>query len=140
MMRGKTYTQSSSKPREAKNNSRDIPCTPRFGSPDFEWINWNRWRAGYHCSGPGVPVRFLPAPSARNDLCAQDPAHRTPRCLGLLQTGIVNLEGALVIYAGVFLGGFTGTKLAVGISNVTLERTFGDAGLAIALKMLWAKG
>jgi uncharacterized membrane protein YfcA len=53
--------------------------------------------------------------------------------------GNVNFEVAMLICIGFFLGGFIGAKMAVGISNVTLERVFGTAMLAIALKMLLAK-
>jgi uncharacterized membrane protein YfcA len=53
--------------------------------------------------------------------------------------GNVNLEVAMLICVGFFLGGFLGAKLAAGISSVVLERVFGIAMLAIALKMLLAR-
>lgn len=53
--------------------------------------------------------------------------------------GNVNLEVALFICAGFFLGGFVGARLATGLSNVALERIFGVAMLAIGMKMLVAK-
>lgn len=55
------------------------------------------------------------------------------------QSGHVNFEVALLICAGFFLGGLVGAKLAIGISNVMLERIFGLAMLLISLKMLLAK-
>jgi uncharacterized membrane protein YfcA len=51
----------------------------------------------------------------------------------------VNFEVAMLVCIGFFLGGFLGAKLTTGLSNVVLERTFGVAMLAIALKMLFAK-
>jgi uncharacterized protein len=37
-----------------------------------------------------------------------------------------------------FLGGLLGAQLATGLSNVLLEKVFGVAMLAIALKMIFA--
>jgi uncharacterized membrane protein YfcA len=48
----------------------------------------------------------------------------------------VNLEIAAFLCAGFFFGGFIGAKLATGISDVLLERVFGFALLAIAVKMI----
>ncbi|MEW6544628.1 MAG: TSUP family transporter [Nitrospirota bacterium] len=53
--------------------------------------------------------------------------------------GSVNFEAALLVCLGFFLGGFFGAKLATGLPNVILERLFGLAMLAIALKMLFAR-
>ncbi len=53
--------------------------------------------------------------------------------------GNVNFEVAMLICIGFFLGGFLGAKLVTGLSNVALERIFGVAMLAIAVKMLLAK-
>ena len=53
--------------------------------------------------------------------------------------GAVNFEVAMLVCVGFFLGGFLGAKLATGLSNVALERVFGIAMLAVALKMLFAK-
>ena len=53
--------------------------------------------------------------------------------------GNVNFEVAILICIGFFVGGFLGAKLAVGISNVALERVFGVAMLAVAIKMLFIK-
>lgn len=50
--------------------------------------------------------------------------------------GYVNLEIAGFMCAGFFVGGFLGSKLANDVSNVGLERIFGIALLAIAIKML----
>ena len=53
--------------------------------------------------------------------------------------GNVNFEVALLICAGLFLGGYFGAKLATGLSNVALERIFGVAMLVIGVKMLVAR-
>ena len=53
--------------------------------------------------------------------------------------GNVNLEVAVFVFIGFFLGGFFGAKLAAGLSNVALEKVFGIAMLAISIKMLLAK-
>jgi uncharacterized membrane protein YfcA len=53
--------------------------------------------------------------------------------------GNVNFEVAALICVGFFLGGFLGAKLAAVVSNVALERIFGIAMLAIAIKMLLAR-
>lgn len=53
--------------------------------------------------------------------------------------GNVNFEVAMRICIGFFPGGFLGAKLATVISNVALERIFGVAMLAIAIKMFVAK-
>ncbi len=53
--------------------------------------------------------------------------------------GQVNFEVAMLICIGFFLGGFIGAKVGTGLSSVMLERVFGAAMLAIALKMLLAK-
>jgi len=53
--------------------------------------------------------------------------------------GNVNLEIALFVCIGFLFGGYIGAKLAIGISNVALERIFGAAMLAVALKMLLVK-
>jgi uncharacterized membrane protein YfcA len=50
--------------------------------------------------------------------------------------GYVNFEIAAFLCAGFFHGGFVGAKLATGISDVLLERVFGFALLAIAVKMI----
>lgn len=53
--------------------------------------------------------------------------------------GYVNLHIAVFICMGFFLGGLLGAKLATGLSNVLLEKVFGIAMLAIALKMIFSK-
>jgi uncharacterized membrane protein YfcA len=53
--------------------------------------------------------------------------------------GFVNFQIAVLLCAGFFLGGLLGAKLATGLSNVLLEKVFGVAMLAIALKMIFAR-
>jgi len=53
--------------------------------------------------------------------------------------GYVNFHIAALLCAGFFLGGLLGAKLATGLSNVLLEKIFGVAMLAIALKMIFAR-
>jgi hypothetical protein len=55
------------------------------------------------------------------------------------KSGYVNLEAAMLICAGFFLGGLVGARCATALSNVLLERIFGVAMLLISLKMLVAK-
>jgi uncharacterized membrane protein YfcA len=50
--------------------------------------------------------------------------------------GYVDLKIAAFICIGFFLGGLLGAKLAIGLSNVILEKVFGVALLLIALKMI----
>jgi uncharacterized protein len=54
------------------------------------------------------------------------------------QQGYVNFQIAAFLCAGFFLGGLLGAQLAMGLSNVLLEKVFGVAMLAIALKMIFA--
>jgi uncharacterized membrane protein YfcA len=53
--------------------------------------------------------------------------------------GYVDLKIAAFICIGFFLGGFLGAKLAIGLSNVILEKVFGVALLLIAVKMIFFK-
>lgn len=53
--------------------------------------------------------------------------------------GYVDLKIAAFICVGFFLGGLFGAKLAIGVSNVVLEKVFGVAILAIALKMIFSR-
>lgn len=53
--------------------------------------------------------------------------------------GYVDLKIAAFICVGFFLGGFLGAKLAIGLSNALLEKVFGVAILAIALKMIFSR-
>jgi len=50
--------------------------------------------------------------------------------------GYVDLKTAAIICAGFFIGSLLGATLATGLSNVVLEKIFGFALLAIALKMI----
>jgi uncharacterized membrane protein YfcA len=53
--------------------------------------------------------------------------------------GYVDLGVAALICAGFFLGGLIGAKLAIKLSDVTLERVFGVALLLISLKMIFTR-
>jgi uncharacterized protein len=53
--------------------------------------------------------------------------------------GYVDLKIAAFICIGFFLGGFLGAKLAIGLSNIILEKVFGVALLLIAVKMIFFK-
>jgi len=53
--------------------------------------------------------------------------------------GYVDLKVAGYVCVGFLLGGLLGAKAATGLSNVVLERIFGFAMLAIALKMIFAR-
>jgi hypothetical protein len=53
--------------------------------------------------------------------------------------GYVDLGVAALICAGFFLGGLIGAKLAIKVSDVTLERVFGVALLLISLKMIFTR-
>lgn len=55
------------------------------------------------------------------------------------KNGHVNLDVAMLVCLGFFVGGFLGAKLATGLSNAALERMFGVAMLLVALKMLLAR-
>jgi uncharacterized membrane protein YfcA len=46
---------------------------------------------------------------------------------------------AAIIAAGFIIGSLLGAKLAVGLSNETLQRVFGVALLLVAVKMIWGK-
>lgn len=53
--------------------------------------------------------------------------------------GYVNFQIAALLCVGFFVGGLLGAKLATGLPNVLLEKVFGIAMLAIALKMIFAR-
>ena len=52
------------------------------------------------------------------------------------QQGYVDLKAAAFICLGFFLGGLIGAKIAMGLSNVVLQRIFGVALLLAALRMI----
>jgi hypothetical protein len=53
--------------------------------------------------------------------------------------GSVNVEVAILVGIGFFLGGFLGAKMANLVAPVALERIFGAAMLLVSLKMLLAR-
>ena len=53
--------------------------------------------------------------------------------------GFVDVKIAAFVCIGFFLGGWLGAKLAIGLSNVILEKVFGIALLLISLKMIFTK-
>ena len=53
------------------------------------------------------------------------------------QQGYVNIKVATLICFGFVLGGLLGAKLAIGLPSNILEKIFGIALLAIALKMIF---
>jgi len=53
--------------------------------------------------------------------------------------GYVDMKIAALICLGFFFGSFLGAKVAIGLSNIVLERIFGVALLLIALKMIFLK-
>lgn len=54
------------------------------------------------------------------------------------QQGYVNLKVAALICLGFILGGLLGAKIAVVLPSKVLERIFGTALLAIALKIIFS--
>ena len=53
--------------------------------------------------------------------------------------GYVDLKVAAYVCVGFLVGGLLGAKAATGLSSVVLERVFGFAMLAIALKLILAR-
>ena len=53
--------------------------------------------------------------------------------------GYVDVKIAALICAGFLLGGLLGSKVAVDLSNVVLQRVFGVAMLVIAIQMILGK-
>jgi uncharacterized protein len=53
--------------------------------------------------------------------------------------GHVNMQAAIFICLGFFLGGFLGAKFAMVLSNIVLEKIFGVVLLLVALKMIFAR-
>jgi uncharacterized membrane protein YfcA len=62
-----------------------------------------------------------------------------PAAWAYYKNGYVNVEVAILVCIGFFVGGFLGAKMANLVSTVVLERIFGVAMLVIALKMLVAR-
>jgi uncharacterized membrane protein YfcA len=50
--------------------------------------------------------------------------------------GYVDVKAAAFICLGFLIGGLIGAKIAVGLSNVVLQRVFGAALLLAALRMI----
>ncbi len=55
------------------------------------------------------------------------------------KSNLVNFEAAGLICLGFILGGLIGSKIALGLSNTVLEKTFGILLMLVSLKMLFAK-
>jgi uncharacterized membrane protein YfcA len=55
------------------------------------------------------------------------------------QQGYVNVRIAVFICLGFFAGSLLGARLATTLPNTVLERIFGGAMMAIALKMIWGR-
>ncbi|WP_017301602.1 sulfite exporter TauE/SafE family protein [Nodosilinea nodulosa] len=53
--------------------------------------------------------------------------------------GYVNFQIAALLCIGFFVGGLLGARLATVLPNVLLEKVFGIAMLAIAIKMIFAR-
>ncbi len=53
--------------------------------------------------------------------------------------GHVDLGAAALICLGFLFGGFFGAKVAVGLSNIVLQRMFGIFLFLVSLKMVFAK-
>ena len=55
------------------------------------------------------------------------------------KNGNLNVRYALLIAAGLLVGGFLGAKLVQPISDLTLRRMFGVFLLLVSAKMIWGK-
>ncbi|OGC42039.1 permease [candidate division WOR-3 bacterium RBG_13_43_14] len=55
------------------------------------------------------------------------------------KSGFVNLQVAALICIGFFVGGFVGSKIAVNLPNVILQKIFGAVVIIIGLYMLLKK-
>jgi len=62
-----------------------------------------------------------------------------PAAWAYYKSGSVNVEVAILVGIGFFLGGFLGAKMANLVAPVALERIFGVAMLLVSLKMLLAR-
>jgi uncharacterized membrane protein YfcA len=55
------------------------------------------------------------------------------------KNGHLNVVYALLIAAGLLVGGYVGARLVQPISDVTLRRMFGAFLLLVSIKMIWGK-
>lgn len=55
------------------------------------------------------------------------------------QKGMVDIKSSLIIGAAFVIGGYFGSKIAVGLEPATVKRIFGIVVLAIAIKMILGK-
>ncbi len=62
--------------------------------------------------------------------------------LGVIEyhkNGDVNINGALLLVLGLFVGALIGAKVTIGLPDLIVKRAFGVFCLLIAAKYLWAK-
>lgn len=62
--------------------------------------------------------------------------------LGVLEyhkDGDVNIQGALLLVCGLFVGAFLGAKFTIGLPDIFVKRAFGVFCLLVAAKYLFAK-
>ena len=55
------------------------------------------------------------------------------------KNGNLNVRYALLIAAGLLVGGFIGAKLVEPVSDLTLRRLFGAFLLVVSVKMMWGR-
>jgi uncharacterized membrane protein YfcA len=55
------------------------------------------------------------------------------------RNGYVDLKAAVPICLAFFVGGLFGAKVAVGLSNIFLQRLFGTVMFLVSLKMIFTK-
>ena len=53
------------------------------------------------------------------------------------ETGNLNVKAGLIIAVAFVLGGYFGSKIALGIEEVTLKRIFGGLMLFVAIKLMF---
>lgn len=97
------------------------------------------WWRGNHCSGAGPFFGMSQHQAQGTTLALLVPPVGLLAALTYYKQGYVDLKIAAFICIGFFLGGFLGAKLAIGLSNVILEKVFGVALLLIAVKMIFFK-